>query len=87
MDGANLSEEDLRKNFQERQRKEKSKMLEENHRIRRRFNQKKDDPKMMEQRRSLPAWKERDKILETLRKNQVRKRFDINYLWYAKKKL
>ena len=70
---ANLTEEELRKNFEERQKKERRKMLEENHRIRKRFNQKKpeDNAKMMEQRQSLPAWKERSKILDILKNNQV----------------
>lgn len=61
----------MKKNFEERQRKEKLKMLDENNRIRRRFANKKEDPKMMEQRRSLPAWNEQEKILDVLKNNQV----------------
>lgn len=71
LSGNNLSEEEMKKNFEERQRKEKLKMLDENNRIRRRFANKKEDPKMMEQRRSLPAWNEQEKILDVLKNNQV----------------
>ena len=50
------------------------KMKEENEAVRRRFQQLKvsgEDRHMLKVRQSLPAWKEQDKIINTIRDNQV----------------
>ncbi len=47
-------------------------MLEENDRIRAMEERKRENPTMMKNRRSLPAWQERDRIVRAVRDNQVR---------------
>ncbi len=46
-------------------------MLEENDRIRAMEERKRENPTMMKNRRSLPAWQERDRIVRAVRDNQV----------------
>ncbi len=46
-------------------------MLEENDRIRAMEERKRENPAMMKNRRSLPAWQERDRIVRAVRDNQV----------------
>ena len=52
--------------------REKQRMLNENERIKRRFAQRQPDKDMMRTRMDLPAWKEREKIVSTLKNKQVR---------------
>jgi len=54
-----------------RKRLDSEKVRKDDERLRKRFQERREDGKMMETRRSLPAWKEKTKILATVAENQV----------------